>query len=135
MAKYQVMLDAANGKVLFCGNKSAPLLENHNLFSGLFYRAQEEIILPPNSKVHTNVEIMKDGEKFRKTKATAITEPFFISTTNYWAARTCSLVHNGNFMTEFINCTDIGVKIPAGEVIGHVELVDDEYMATNATDV
>ena len=55
MAKYAVMLDAKNGKVLFCENKSAPLLENNQLFSGLFYRAQEDITLPPSSKVYTNV--------------------------------------------------------------------------------
>ena len=60
-SKYQVKLDAGEGKVFFCKGKSVPLIRNDNTFSGRLYKTNENLILPPNSLVHANVELVTDG--------------------------------------------------------------------------
>ena len=126
MSKYGVTLDPVHGRVKFCGDRSVPLLAKDNMCTGLFYRAYEDITIPANSKVHVNVEVIENGKGLSKTASTVVTEPFSANTANYAAARSCSRIQNGRFMTEFVNWSDAGVKIPAGEVIGHAELVDDD---------
>ena len=131
--KYGVNLDAANGQVTFCKGKSVPLLRDDRWLAGKFYRVSEDLILPPNSTVHANVELTMQGHELGETTAKyVITEPFSENNGSYWAARTCSNIRDNFFMTEFINCSDRSVKIPAGEMLGHAQLVDDKFLEANA---
>ena len=80
MCKYSVLLDAANGKLHFSDSRSrrhtVPLMENAFSLSGCYYRAFEDMVLPPFSKVHANVELILDGHSFGKIKPSVVTEPF-----------------------------------------------------------
>ena len=127
MCKYSVLLDAANGKLHFSDSRSrrhtVPLMENAFSLSGCYYRAFEDLVLPPFSKVHANVELILDGHSFGKVK-TAVTEPFE-SEPSFWAARSCAKTDDNRFMTDFINSTGEPVKIKAGHVIGYASFVND----------
>ena len=63
-----------------------------------------------------------------------LTDPFTEGNCTYFAARTCSNLHDNHFMTEFINCSDKSIKIPAGEIIGHAQLVDDGFLNANTSE-
>ena len=128
MCKYSVLLDAANGKLHFSDSRSrrhtVPLMENAFSLSGCYYRAFEDLILPPFSKVHANVELILDGHSFGKVKPSVVTEPF-ANEPSFWTARACAKTDGNRFMTEFINSTAKPVKIEAGHVIGYADFVSD----------
>ena len=133
--KYGVTLDAGEGKVFFGKGKSVPLIRYDNPFAGFAYRTNENLVLPANSLVHANAELVTDGRSLVGTAASCVmTDPFTGSSSGYCAARTCSNLHNNHFMTEFINYSDKSVQIPAGEVIGHAQLVDDNFLEVNTTE-
>ena len=133
MCKYSVSLDASSGSVKF-NDKSAPLIENHMPAMDPLYRVFEDIVLPPHSKIHTNVELVIDSKFLHKTPKTVITEPFSNNGASYWAARGCSYVKDDRFLTEFINPTEVPIKIPAGEIIGFAQFTDDdEFNASHFT--
>ena len=137
MCKYKVMIDAANGKLHYLDGLSTSLVRNPFPMSGCFYRVFEDVTLPPNSKVHTDVELMVDNGALDRVTPTVATEPFSNNGSNFWAARTCSNVNGRRFMTEFINATDRSVKVEAGSVVGFAEFVDEEKFgsATHTTDM
>ena len=128
MSKYGVALDAANGKVSFGEGKCAPLIEYDVKLQNPFYRVFEDLILPPNSKVHTNVELVMNDPKTKDFSTTVVTEPFTNNGVRYWAARGCSTMRDGRFMTEFLNPSNQSVRIPAGEIVGNVEFIKDEEL-------
>ena len=86
MTKYGVVLDAKNGKVRFGEGKVVDLIANHFPLRGCYYRAFEDLILPPFSKVHTNVEMVLSGDAVDKVTSTVVTEPFSNNGVNFWAA-------------------------------------------------
>ena len=125
MNKYSVMLNTEKGEVQFCRGRSAPLIEDESVTEGWYYKALEDLTLPPNSKVHVNVELAGGKDPLDKGPAAVIAEPFTHMSRPYHAARTCSTVKNGCFMTEFINTSDNCILVPAGEVIGHVQFANE----------
>ena len=132
MYKYGVKMDPANGKVLFGQGLSAPLLEQDLPHLGAYYRAAEEITLPPHSKVHTNVELLPGGDPWERAPTSVITEPFEQTGAPYHVARTCSRIKDQKFLTELINVTNYMVRIPAGEILGYAECTDDEKFAADS---
>ena len=95
MSKYEVVIDAANGELRYIKNKCAKLLKNSIPLASCFYRVFEDLILPPFSKVQTDVELMINNEALDQISPTVVTEPFSNNGANYWAARTCSNVIHG----------------------------------------
>ena len=85
-----MFLDAANGKLHYLDGKSISLMKNEFPSAGCMYRTPEELILPPNSKVHADVELVLDANSSKKMTPSVVTEPFANDGTNFWAARTCS---------------------------------------------
>ena len=133
MCKYGVALDASSGSVKI-QDKSTPLISNHMPIMDPLYRVFEDLVLPPHSKVHTNVELVIDSKSLHKPPRTVITEPFSNNGASYWAARGCSHVRDDRFITEFINPTAAPIKIPAGEIIGFAQFTDDdEFNASHFT--
>ena len=125
MTKYGIVLDAEKG-TLTHKNKVIPLIDFDIPLPGPVYRVYEELVLPPNSKVHTHVEIAHNGSANTYRSATVVTEPLSTNGATYWASRNCSTVKDNRFMTEFMNTTDKAIKIPAGEIIGHAKFVKDK---------
>ena len=125
MFKYSVAMDPAKGYVHYGDGMSAPLIELDLPRMGSYYRAAEDITLPPYSKVHTRVEFVPGKDTVGRSSPTVVTEPFNRAGSSYCAARTCAVVKNDLFMTEFINCSNQAVKIPAGEVIGYAEVAEE----------
>ena len=126
MFKYKVMLDPSNGKMHFMGGKTTPLIENSHFVTGCYYKVFEDLTVPPNSKMHTEVELMLDKQHANRATTTVITEPFSNNGSDVWSCRTCSTVKDGKFMTEFINCCDYSVKLEAGRVLGYAEFTQDD---------
>jgi hypothetical protein len=60
--KYGAHLDPAKGKLIFMNDKSAPLIPNTEQISGCYYRVHEDLVVPGNSKMHREVELMLDGD-------------------------------------------------------------------------
>ena len=137
MSKYGVTLDAANGKLHYLEGKCVSLVKNERPSAGCYYRAFEDLVLPPNSKVHTDVELVLDAASSRKVTASVVTEPFHSNGDNFWAARTCSTVRGSQFMTEFINPTDESIKVAAGQIIGYAEFINENKFnaATHRTEM
>ena len=136
-SKYKAVLDAGKGVIRFNGDKSTPLIPQDPPPAGCFYRAPEDIVLPPNSKVHAKVELMMNNEALHNARSTVITEPFTNNGANFWAARSCSYVKDSRFITEFANTTNHSLKVEAGHVIGFAEFVDEDSFAamTHQTDM
>ena len=132
-SKYDATLNTAKGTFEHAVG-SVPLLENSPCISGCFYRVQEELIVPPNSKLHTEVELMLDKEHSRMATNTVVTEPLANYGSDVWSCRACSTVRNGMFMTEFINCCEYPVKLEAGQVIGYAEFVDPEAVDSSSVE-
>ena len=126
MYKYKAMLDPANGIMHFMGGKTTPLIENSHFVTGCFYRVFEDLTVPPNSKMHTEVELILDKEHANRATNTVIAEPFSNNGSDVWSCRACSTVYGGKFMMEFINCCDYSVKLEAGRVLGYAEFTQDE---------
>ena len=126
LSKYKAVLDAANGKLHFLDGCSTDLIDNSPPPTGFHYRVFEDLTLPSNSKVLTEVEIVRSGDALGQDPQSVVTEPFSNNGCRFWAARTCSKVKDGRFLTEFINSTDKSMKIEAGFVVGTAELIDDE---------
>ena len=137
MFKYKVLMDPAHGKMHFLDKYSVPLLVNAFSLSGCYYRAPEELILPPFSKVHADAELILDGYSFGKFRPSVVTEPFQCNGENFWAARACSKVDGNRFMTEYINATDKNIRVAAGHVIGFAEFIHDSSLeaAARATEM
>ena len=125
MYKYKAMLDPANGKLHFMGGRIAPLIENTHFVTGCFYRVYEDLTVPPNCKMHTEVELILDKEFSDRATTTVIAEPFTNNGSDVWSCRACSTVNGGKFMMEFINCCEYSVKLDAGQVLGYAEFVQD----------
>ena len=130
MYKYGVSMDAAVGVVKFCKDKTAPLIEEDLPVNGAYYRVLEDVTLPPNSKVHMQVGLFRGEDPHVGGSATVIAEPFTHLSREYHAARTCSDVRDGKFLTEFLNSTNRSVRLFAGEVVGYAEFVEDEKFSS-----
>ena len=125
MSKYSVCMDPANGVVRFGKNRSTPLIEYDAPHDGSFYRAFEDLVLPPFSKVHASVELVTSWTPTSRAPSSVITEPFKHHG-QFYAARTCSTIQGKRFMTELLNPTEHSIRVPAGEYLGAVEFVDDD---------
>ena len=119
MSKYSAILDAGKGTLQFDGG-STDLVENPFHVASCLYRTFEDIILPPFSKVHLDVELQHNRDSFKNFTDTVITEPFSSNGATFWAARNCSRVHDNKFRTELINSTKDSIKLEAGHAIGTV---------------
>ena len=86
----------------------------------------EDLVIPPNSKIHTDVELVLDAASSKKKTDSVVTEPFSNNGVNFWAARTCSKVRDSQFMTEFINPTNSSIKVEAGQFIGFAEFIKED---------
>ena len=96
--------------------------------------------LQPNEKValvRLAMELILDGNSIGRAASSVVTEPFSNNGALFWAARTCSKVRGNRFVTEFMNTSDKGVRIEAGQVVGYAEFVEDAAMdeASQATDM
>ena len=100
-------------------------MKNEFPSAGWMHQTPEELILPPNSKVHADVELVLDANSSKKMTSSVVTEPFANDGTNFWAARTCSKLRDNQFMTEFINPTNDSVRIEAGQIIGFAEFIEE----------
>ena len=129
ISKYDAWMSTSDGKVHFCGNKSVPLMPYDGVLGGLYYKTFEDLVLPPSSKILAKVELVRDSKCLDKGSSVVITDPFSTNTGNYCAARSCANVANDQFVTEFINCSNASVRIPAGEIIGNAEFVDEDYLS------
>ena len=125
MLEYKVKMDAANGLLHFLNGKTAPLIED--LPPTCVYRACENIILPPNSLVHAEVELYGKVPSLGDGPMAVITEPF-VSNGTFYAARTCSNLVENRFMTEFINTSKKAVRLQAGQAIGFAEKVSSDHV-------
>ena len=125
MSRYEVCMDAGKGVVRFGKNRTAPLIEREKPPEGAYYRAAEDITLPPMSKVHVGVELATSWDPPFRVSASVVTEPFKHHS-GYCAARTCSRLEGRMFMTELLNPLDVSIKIPAGEFLGCVEFKDED---------
>ena len=132
MYKYKAMLDPANGKLYFMGGKTSSLVENTHFVSGCFYRVYEDLVVPPNSKMHTEVELILDKEFLNRATTTVVTEPFSNVGNDVWSCRLCAHVNDGKFMMELINQCDYSVKLDAGHVLGYAACVQDDDVLDTA---
>ena len=130
-AKYQAFLHPSKGTLQFLNDKSVPLIEDTQGISGCYYRVHENLVVPGNSKMHTDVELMLDAEALKLATNLVTTDPFPHQGGDIWVCRTCSPVTEGRIQTEFINTSSSDVKVEAGTVLGYVEFTDDESL--NAT--
>ena len=126
MYKYKAMLDPAYGKLHFMGGKISLLVENTHFLSGCFYRVFEDLVVPPNSKMHTEVELMVDKEFLNRATSTVLTEPFSNNGNDVWSCRLCSTVNDGKFMMELVNPCDYSVKLDAGHILGYADFASDD---------
>ena len=125
--KYGIKLDAEKGEIQFGKDRKVPLIPSDVSLSGAFYRISEDLTLPPNSKVHANVQLALSPDTVHQITSTVVTEPFSNTGANYWAARTCSNVHDDKFRTEFINPSKESVKLEAGHFVGYAQFVDEKF--------
>ena len=125
--KYGINLDAGKGEIRFGKDKRVSLIPSDVSLSGAFYRISEDLTLPPNSKIHANVQLALSVDTVNRVTSTVVTEPFSNTGANYWAARTCSNVHDDKFRTEFINPSNESVKLEAGHFVGYAQFVDDKF--------
>ena len=132
MFKYGVKMDPANGMVLFGNGLDAPLIEHNLPHLGAYYKAFEDIVLPPHSKVHTDVEFVTGEGPLVRASASVVTDPFELTNGTYYAASTCSRMRGNRFMTELMNTSSRSVRIHAGEIIGFARLVDDKEFEAEA---
>ena len=128
MLKFQVKLDAGEGLLHFGNGRTAPLIENWLPPTACTYKVPEDLVLPPNSVVHTEVRLFQGAVPLEESKLTVITEPFSNNGSSFWAARTCSNTCDGMFRTEFTNTSPKSVKIEAGQAIGFAKIVDSEKL-------
>ena len=137
MSKYEVVLDAAKGLLHYIGGNTVSLIPSATSLKGSYYRVSEDLVLPPHSKVHTDVELMADNDSLKQQTPLVITEPFSTNGSSFWAAKTISRVSGNQFRTELLNNTDNSVKIEAGHIVGSVEFVDEEQFdaVTHETDM
>ena len=126
MSKYKAILNPGQGILEYENGKSAPLIEESLDVSGCYYRLHDDLVVPGNSKVHTNVELMVDAEAAKIASTTVVTEPLINAGQEVCAARSCSTVKEGMFMTEFINGSANSVKLEAGTIIGYAEFVRED---------
>ena len=126
MSKYEVSLDAAKGMLHYVGGNSVSLIPSAASLKGSYYRVFEDLVLPPHSKVHTDVELVVDNESMKQQTPVVVTEPFSTNGSRFWAARTISRVRGNQFRTELLNNTENSVKVEAGHIVGFAEFVDEE---------
>ena len=126
MCRHKITLDAANGKLHYLEGGCVSLIKNERPSAGCLYRVSEDLIIPPNSKVHTDVELVLDAASSRKMTDSVVTDPFTNNGGNFWAARTCSKVRGNQFMTEFCNPTNNSIKVEAGQAIGFAEFIKED---------
>ena len=127
LTKYQAWLDPAKGRLQYLnGMKSVPLIEDSQGISGCYYRVHEDLTIPGNSKMHTEVELMVDAEALKLATNLVTTEPFPHQGGDVWSCRTCSPVKEGRIQYEFINTSPASIKIEAGTVLGYAEFTEEE---------
>ena len=137
MSKYSAVLNPSKGVLEYENGKTTPLVQDSLNLSGCYYRLYDDLVVPANSKVHTKVELMVDGEQAKIASDTVVTDPLINAGNEVWTCRACSTVREGMFMTEFINCSDQSVKLEAGTVIGYAEFVQEDNFEglSNETDM
>ena len=132
-SKYSAYLDPASGQLRFMNGKSAPLIENSESISGCYYRVHEDLVIPANSKMHTEVELMLDNNTAKSASQEVTTDPYPWHGGDIWACRSISRVQEGKILTELINTGNQSVKLEAGTVLGYAEFVDEESYGTDMT--
>ena len=132
-SKYSAYLDPACGQFRFMNGKSAPLIANTESISGCYYRVHEDLVIPANSKMHTEVELMLDGDAAKSASQEVTTDPYPWHGGDIWACRSISRVNEGKILTELINTGTQSVKLEAGTVLGYAEFVDDEFNEAGMT--
>jgi hypothetical protein len=60
-AKYQAFLHPSKGTLQFLKDKSVPLIEDTHGIYRCYYRVREDLVIPENSKMNTDVELMLDA--------------------------------------------------------------------------
>ncbi len=134
-SKYKAKLNAGDGLLEFRDWSPVPLTKDTSFLSGCFYRIQESVTVPANSKMHKLVELMADKDHIKDASTTVVTEPFTNCGSDVWACRAASEVKDCMFLTELVNCCEYDVKLEAGRVLGYADFCDpttfdDEYMET-----
>ena len=102
---------------------STPLVEDTLSLSGCYYRAPEDLVVPANSKMICKVETMLHG--FDHISNVVATDPFNNASSDLWFGRCVSVVTDGLFPSEFINCNDYPVKLEKGRVLGYAQFLSD----------
>ena len=109
---------------------SVPLVPESFGVSGCYYRSNEDVVVPANSKMICNVEVMLNG--LDGVSNIVATEPFNNSSSDLWASRNISTVRDGMFATEFINPQEYPIKIIKGRVLGYAQFTSDEELTAHS---
>ena len=121
------IIDPEKGVVNFPHNgDSTPLIPDSSVLSGCYYRIPEDFVVPANSKVICKAELMLHG--LDNVSNVVETEPFNHSASNVWSCRCMSIVKDGLFATEFINCHNYPIKMEKGRVVGYAHLTTEEEL-------
>ena len=121
------VMNPANGTVDFPKyGDSAPLIPDTAAISGCYYRVAEDFVVPANSKAICKVEAMTDN--LDCVSSVVETEPFNHATSDVWANRCLSVVSDGLFPTEFINCQKYPIRMEKGRVLGFAKFHTKEEM-------
>ena len=108
---------------------SIPLAPTTPTISGCYYRMPEDFVVPPNSKAHTTVELMLNGNEQSQITKVVEVEPFQNAPSDIWCCRCIDTVKDGMFMTEFINPHEYSIKLEKGRVLGYVNFTSDDELA------
>ena len=109
---------------------SVPLVPESFGVSGSYYHSNEDVVVPANSKMICNVEVMLNG--LDGVSNVVATEPFNNSSSDLWASRNISTVRDGMFATEFINPQEYPIKIIKGRVLGYAQFTSDEELTAHS---
>ena len=135
MVRSGAVLDPDNGVLSFPRHgDSIPLIMNSLEASGCYYRMAEDFAIPANSKAHCKVEIMLDDHKGLQVSNIVEADPFAYTAGDVWTSRCISVVRDGLFFTEFINCHEHPIKLEKGRVLGYARFTSDEEIGKGAVE-
>ena len=105
---------------------SVPLVPESFGVSGCYYRSNEDFVVPANSKMICNVEVMLNG--LDGVSNVVATDPFNNASSDLWASRNVSIVRDGMFATEFINSQEYPIKVEKGRILGYAQFTSEEEL-------